>query len=767
MVREHQSNLPVPPMATSATSRKLRSTAKRANTIALDMRNTLSKAGAPGSIAFAVLASPFLIALFMILFGSGPSSPGSDQPHIPHHHAGRLSRRTGWLRSGSTSNSMISSKRALMANLGSIDITASHVVHFDLDRFIKKQRIRHKIDAKPGGKSVTLVAACQNRHQSLLSTYPSWSSIEGIDQIVLVEWGDVPFNWYTIPQFADDMKAKRTTVVLTKGVQHKWSLARAYNLAMKFAIGSYVIKVDCDTFLYPDFLTKNPVPAEGEYYTVTWGAERANNERHLTGVWFAKLSDFERAGGYDERIVTYGYEDIDFYDRMNKLSGLTVKVFDLDSLRHNVGINLAYKQDAQYFVSRRVSIRVNQHMLEGLSKWPDVSLDQGMKYQFFYDTTLKVIVANITRHAPDPLHEQTEAQRDALLTTVLKTGLHDDFELPWDILESLSLDDLLHLAHFCDTDSKPHVLVILLEGKDTLSNMFNLVSATYIAMTRARPTIVVWNLPDDAHVTDASVQTPLLGQLFDLNATNEQLKRIVSSEGILKQVPSLPGSASSTDHVRLMAAHKWCPEPLSQCASKYDTAYKPFWEIAARVPHVYDENDPMPISTSRHTVIRLTDKTLVGSHQLRKLAFQSLVPSHIVRDAQTRAFGGGSRSKVAVVLNEHDDVSLTTEQLKHDYPHVAENAEQGKFLPVTGARHPQLRDLLLERQSKEQFCQSPTECTVQQMGMEIANVLAVAASEQLFPTQSGGTSANDNAAWLQHSDAQRLMATDLWALSNK
>ena len=57
------------------------------------------------------------------------------------------------------------------------------------------------------------------------------------------------------------------------------------------------------------------------------------NERHLHGETYYFIQDFERVNGYDERILSYGYDDSNLKDRM-VLAGLRKKIINYDFLHH-------------------------------------------------------------------------------------------------------------------------------------------------------------------------------------------------------------------------------------------------------------------------------------------------------------------------------------------------------------------------------------------------------------------------------------------------
>lgn len=580
-------------------------------------------------------------------------------------------------------------------------------------------------------------------------SFPSWSSQKGIDHIVLVDSSNSSsLEWHKIPHFSELVQSGRLTVILRDNP--KWAMSRAYNLAAEFAMGEYILKVDCDTYLHSDFLSKHPLPTDSSYYTVSWGSARTANEERLRGVWFGKLSDFRKVGGYDERIVRYGFEDTDLYNRLNQRASLSPKSLNLDTVHHNIAPALVYHAQDDFLISRHMSIRVHEALINSLPIWPDVHKGLNTKYTFSYDEASKMVLANETRTAPDPYIEKSDEGRQKLLTPVLQTGLHDDFNIPWDIIPSFGFDDLLFLAKYLDDDSEPHVIVALLEGLDSLSNVFNLVSVLQLALTVGRPMIVIWNAPGGAAVADS--QTPLLRDLFDMLATNEQLTNGAKSDVIR----STRSKDVKVEHVRLIAADKWkCVEGLETCGDKYDKAYSFFSEVAMHMSHVYDEIEPLPIATSKHTLLRLKELTKIGNTETRLVAYKSIVQASIVREAQQKF---AAPAKLGIVAESEDEVESVAHQVQQGFAGVvAEGMKQ--LIPVVGPGALELKKTLFGDASVKEFCYG-AECSIKQVAMDVANVLAMCEVEEIFPKK---TIESDRPVWTERSDVSYMMVTDLWS----
>ena len=96
-----------------------------------------------------------------------------------------------------------------------------------------------------------------------------------------------------------------------KDVLHTWLLPVAYNLGISLASGRYLLKLDADNILAEGFF-KSVQPEQHVLYRGIWcsGAE------HINGVFLAPLGSVINIRGYDERLVIYGADDSDIYQRL-------------------------------------------------------------------------------------------------------------------------------------------------------------------------------------------------------------------------------------------------------------------------------------------------------------------------------------------------------------------------------------------------------------------------------------------------------------------
>ena len=193
-----------------------------------------------------------------------------------------------------------------------------------------QQRFHDSPSVLPG---ISLVTAVMNRNDQLTKSLTNWLQVKGVEEVVVVDWSSEPGVISSVlepyPQLRDDPRI----TVITVPRQTRWVLTRACNLAAFHSRGQYIMKLDSDVLLSVDFFDHHPL-LERSFYAGNWKQARVENERHLNGIFFTRREDFMRVNGYDERIVSYGWDDDDLYRRLEALS-LQRLSFNLDMLKHD------------------------------------------------------------------------------------------------------------------------------------------------------------------------------------------------------------------------------------------------------------------------------------------------------------------------------------------------------------------------------------------------------------------------------------------------
>lgn len=180
-------------------------------------------------------------------------------------------------------------------------------------------------------EGTSLVVACKDKQSNIVTLMRNWLKVDGIDEIVLVDWSSQP-------ALAGLLKGKLPSMdkVVSIRVENEteWAMSRAYNLGVHFARYENVVRLDCDHAVYNDFVAKHTVSASQSFYAGKEQLAKNINELDLSNAMVVHQQDFWAVGGYDERIQSQGGETENLCDRLTSIQKLTRKDIDYQKLAH-------------------------------------------------------------------------------------------------------------------------------------------------------------------------------------------------------------------------------------------------------------------------------------------------------------------------------------------------------------------------------------------------------------------------------------------------
>lgn len=167
-----------------------------------------------------------------------------------------------------------------------------------------------------GSPGCSIVTACMNREAHLAKVLPSWLATNP-NEIVIVDWNSKANNLSELIMQHDPTRSKIKLIRITN--VDRWVLSHAFNLAFCFTSYEDVLKLDCDSLLNSNFFQYHNLNRQC-FMTGNWQKARNENERHTNGIVFLKRQQFFAVQGYNEFIITYGYDDCDLYNRLEEHS---------------------------------------------------------------------------------------------------------------------------------------------------------------------------------------------------------------------------------------------------------------------------------------------------------------------------------------------------------------------------------------------------------------------------------------------------------------
>eukprot|EP00184_Porphyridium_aerugineum_P003753 CAMPEP_0184699368 /NCGR_PEP_ID=MMETSP0313-20130426/5663_1 /TAXON_ID=2792 /ORGANISM="Porphyridium aerugineum, Strain SAG 1380-2" /LENGTH=840 /DNA_ID=CAMNT_0027158443 /DNA_START=100 /DNA_END=2622 /DNA_ORIENTATION=- len=361
---------------------------------------------------------------------------------------------------------------------------------------------------------VSLIAACKNRLEKLPVVIKNWEMVDGLNEIVLVDWdSDIPISRVLSTQgiAVDNLKgdeaapggssstkmANGTCIrILRVENEPQWVLSRAYNLAARLARYKTLLRLDCDHVVSAEIMSKH-VLKKNMFFAGDWSAARSANEVHLNGAMIIKRADFWRVGGYDERITTYGWDDEDFYIRLQK-AGLERKKLNYDYIAHLLHADSKRAQRGVRFV--QVEVDFNRLLLDKLSPWKSTVKDRSV-----YQVQGSSVATALKK--PVGLLELVDSKSIAdSWNLALGRRLHDQYGVPWDViipLDTMNREIALGSFEELDREMNPKLVntvrkknqpkMIIMHVQHGLGNRLRaLGSAMAFANSTRRPLFVIW-----------------------------------------------------------------------------------------------------------------------------------------------------------------------------------------------------------------------------------------------------------------------------------
>ena len=177
------------------------------------------------------------------------------------------------------------------------------------------------------GQRLTLTTGSLDRLEHLRRSLATWIACPELDEIIIVDWG----NEVPLLQCLNNFVDPRIVVARAEGQKH-WHNSKCHNLELQMASGEQILRLDSDYLLRPNFFRRHELK-NGCFFAGNWQVASTIDQRHLSGAVYAYKSDLLAINGYNERLLHYGREDDDLYDRL-VAGGLRRINLDLTTLDH-------------------------------------------------------------------------------------------------------------------------------------------------------------------------------------------------------------------------------------------------------------------------------------------------------------------------------------------------------------------------------------------------------------------------------------------------
>lgn len=318
------------------------------------------------------------------------------------------------------------------------------------DKFLLNP-IKQNID-----EGISIFTALKDRKEFLEQTLEIWVNLPSVDEIIVVDWG----SQQSLISLMDKFQDGRIMLAVVPN-QKTWILSQAFNLAARLTTKNKIFKVDSDIIISPDFLNSHKLKP-GFFFSGFYKLARNQNEKHLNGTVFLYREDFFNVNGYCEYIQSYGWEDSDFYARLQAY-GIERKYIDLKTLSHIKHEARHINQEDKYthlnLTEKQISdlkIFTNRNLCGNMPSW-------GHSYKMSR-FKIKKITSNLLqceqikkKSNPVPKEIFEESKKSALKYFLGKKK----HKFPEFLINSLSSDELLFIYDVLESKDRLHTSKVL------------------------------------------------------------------------------------------------------------------------------------------------------------------------------------------------------------------------------------------------------------------------------------------------------------------
>jgi predicted glycosyltransferase involved in capsule biosynthesis len=171
-------------------------------------------------------------------------------------------------------------------------------------------------------KCVTLITRTMNRLSDLEQTLPMYCKIQEVDKIIIVDWGMRENLMPLVTKMKDDR-----IVIIQVPDQQYFLMGNSRNIGVRYADDGYILMIDCDIKLYKSLFCF--VNGSNQFYT-----KIVDKSMGLGGTCIFERSMWEKVNGYVEDLPGWGWDDDDFYRRLQRKGIRRILCFTPEFITH-------------------------------------------------------------------------------------------------------------------------------------------------------------------------------------------------------------------------------------------------------------------------------------------------------------------------------------------------------------------------------------------------------------------------------------------------
>ena len=185
----------------------------------------------------------------------------------------------------------------------------------------------------------SVVVPVMNRTDRIVPCLSTWIDNPLVGEVVLVDWSS------DVPVFTDDSVSEivhhpKTRVVRVNGEDSFICMSFSLNVGVFRATMDHVVKIDIDYKLVNDQLLETFNRSRG---TRSFYCGTIPRKYDFHGFSFFPREDFVAINGYNERIRGWGFDDEDFYRRMEKRGLERIVIMNIEQFLYHIPHNDAMR----------------------------------------------------------------------------------------------------------------------------------------------------------------------------------------------------------------------------------------------------------------------------------------------------------------------------------------------------------------------------------------------------------------------------------------
>jgi len=218
---------------------------------------------------------------------------------------------------------------------------------------------------------ISLIVPVMNRSDRVINCLETWINQPQINEILIVDWSStVPIK--TDPDLTPITNHNKTKIVRVNDEKSFMSMSFSLNVALNYAKYDHILKCDIDyKLINPELLNMLQID-ENNFYCGT-----VRNKWDFHGFSFFKKEDAIKINGYNEKFRGWGWDDEDFYRRLEKIGLERIIIMEIDEflyhIPHEDSLRTAnYPEKSKHKTNRQNAIISSEEDIGQISKYTTI-----------------------------------------------------------------------------------------------------------------------------------------------------------------------------------------------------------------------------------------------------------------------------------------------------------------------------------------------------------------------------------------------------------